>query len=144
MAIVIDANRAGDFGRPLQYHASIILNKVASRHVRVAVGGKLLRELLGTGIRNLIVEWERSGRLVRAADAEVDAEELACAALPIASDDPHVLALVRITGARLVYTNDRPLMSDLKNVSICSPKGKVISTSTDQKIVRRLLITIGC
>ncbi|MDE0306934.1 MAG: hypothetical protein OXI87_18940 [Albidovulum sp.] len=48
------------------------------------------------------------------------------------SNDQHVLALARISGARLLYTNDQKLMDDFKNTELVStPKGKVYRTPPD-------------
>ena len=47
----------------------------------------------------------------------------------MSSDDPHVIALAQISGARLLYSNDRDLQEDFKRkVLIDSPRGKVYST----------------
>ena len=44
------------------------------------------------------------------------------------SDDPHILALAQISGARLLYTNDRALQRDFgKSELIASPKFPLIS-----------------
>ena len=45
------------------------------------------------------------------------------------SDDPHVIALAFVSGARLLYSNDRNLMDDFRNQKfIDDPPGKVYST----------------
>ena len=45
------------------------------------------------------------------------------------SDDPHVLALAQMSGARLLYSNDKELRNDFKNRKLIhSPNGKVYST----------------
>ena len=45
------------------------------------------------------------------------------------SDDPHVLALAQISGARLLYTNDRALQRDFNNHRLIDePRGKVYTT----------------
>ena len=50
------------------------------------------------------------------------------------SDDPHVIALARISGARLLCSNDKDLQQDFgtKNL-IDRPRGKVYSTRDKQK-----------
>ena len=63
-------------------------------------------------------------------DREVDREEVSVVGMGIISDDPHVLALARICGARLVYTEDRDLMRDLKDRKLLNPLGKVLTTGT--------------
>ena len=45
------------------------------------------------------------------------------------SDDPHILALAQISGARLLYTNDRALQRDFgRRDLIADPCGRVYST----------------
>ena len=45
------------------------------------------------------------------------------------SDDPHVLALASVSGARLLYTNDADLQRDFTNaLLIRNPRGRVFST----------------
>ena len=45
------------------------------------------------------------------------------------SDDPHVLALAQISGARLLYSNDADLQQDFKNKCFLNnPRGKIYST----------------
>ena len=43
--------------------------------------------------------------------------------------DSHILALALISGARMLFSNDKALHHDFKNTSIISPKGKVFSTN---------------
>ena len=45
------------------------------------------------------------------------------------SDDPHILALAVVSGARLLYSNDRLLQHDFTNPALINqPRGKVYST----------------
>lgn len=59
------------------------------------------------------------------------------------SDDPHILALAVVSGARLLYSNDRLLQHDFKNLALINqPRGKVYSTlvnDTFDQAKRRLL-----
>ena len=42
------------------------------------------------------------------------------------SDDPHVIALAQVSGARLLYTKDEDLRQDFKNKEILdNPRGKI-------------------
>ena len=46
------------------------------------------------------------------------------------SNDPHVLALALVSGARLLYTNDTALIEDFGNREIVArPRGKVYTTA---------------
>lgn len=51
----------------------------------------------------------------------------------IKSDDPHVLALAQVSGARLLYSNDQDLSDDFRDRRfIDSPQGKVYTTRRDR------------
>ena len=130
MSIIIDANRSGDFSLPATYHAPEILRRVRDKKLRVAVGGRLLKELMNTKLRDLIVEWNRSGRLRRIDDEIVDQEELAVNHMNISSDDSHILALARVSNERFLYTQDGNLINDFTNVRILRPKGKIVTPTT--------------
>lgn len=48
------------------------------------------------------------------------------------SDDPHVLALASVSGARLLYTNDVALQRDFRNRRLIqNPRGRVYSTGVN-------------
>ena len=44
------------------------------------------------------------------------------------SNDQHVIALAIVSGARLLYSNDRRLQRDFKDRRLIDPPGKVYST----------------
>ena len=49
------------------------------------------------------------------------------------SNDPHVLALAIVSGARLLYSNDADLQQDFKDKRLIDkPRGKVYSTREDK------------
>ncbi len=77
-------------------------------------------------------------------DEEVDTETKALKANGLCkSNDPHVLALAQVSGARLLYSNDKDLQQDFKNKALInSPRGKVYSTLENKDFTlshRRLL-----
>ena len=49
------------------------------------------------------------------------------------SDDPHVLGLALVSGARLLYTNDLKLQQDFKNPALIRPRGKVYTTVVNRR-----------
>lgn len=143
MPIIIDTNRAGDFSVPLFGKAPLILAWINRKSVRVAVGGLLLRELMRTPLGNLILEWERSGLLVRIPCQRVDAKTHVVDQIVLQSDDPHVLALALEAGAFLAYTEDEGLIKDLKNKNIIISKRKIIKTTTSDRNCAALLARFG-
>ena len=49
------------------------------------------------------------------------------------SNDTHVIALAQISGARLLYSNDKDLHVDFKNKRLIDePRGKIYSTNEDK------------
>ncbi len=104
---------------------------------RLVAAGKLLEELEKTPLRNWIQQAINAGllRTVSAADVEIRTAALkstqACR-----SNDPHIVALAQVSGARLLYSHDRDLQSDFKNKSLIDqPRGKVYSTQENKSLL---------
>lgn len=130
MPIVIDANRAGDFSAPLSGLAPEILHRIRNRSVKVVVGGKLLQELSKTRFRSVLVELGRVGLLINISHKDVEAEQAAMLNILIVSDDIHVLALLRKSNCRLIYTDDTDLITDIHNPLVLSPQGCALRSTT--------------
>lgn len=147
MCAIVDANVAHEvFGPSTPPAGRKFLDWLSKGRGRLVVGGKLLEELARS---KDFGEWARDFTLagkMRIVDAsEVNTRtnqvwsEGACA-----SDDPHVVALAQVSGARLLYSNDRRLQKDFKNPELINPRGSVYSTqkSSDfrpahKKLLRR-------
>ena len=70
-------------------------------------------------------------------DDDVDVETDAIRSQGICrSDDEHVLALARVSGARLLFTNDRDLQEDFRNRQIIAGTRGRIYTTVDYSDVR--------
>ncbi len=90
-------------------------------------GGKLFQELavLEKGRRRLR-ELSRAGRALQYPDAALEIEIRAVNEIGHLSNDPHVLALARTSGARVICTCDHNLQQDIDNPRLISrPRGKV-------------------
>lgn len=130
MLLIIDANCATQaLGTPPSPDFGPVLNVLVSGKGKLAVGGsKLMNEYkrLGPVMRYLKV-LDQAGRSKRVSDAQVDAEEVAVlAGFALVSDDPHILALARVSGARLLCSKDQGLHADFTNSQIIArPRGKV-------------------
>ena len=99
---------------------------------RLVAGGKLLEELEASA--KDFTKWASeaivSGKMRIVDKTEVDArtDQIRRAGV-YESDDPHILALAQVSGARLLYTNDGDLQQDFKDKRLIdSPRGKVYST----------------
>ena len=95
----------------------------------VVIGGKLRGELAvsGDNVRRALVALKRAGRLHEEDDGDVDAKAIEIESTGLCtSDDPHVISLVVVSGARTVCTEDLDLMVDVGNGGLVSrPRGKV-------------------
>ena len=114
---------------------------------RLVAGGKLLEELSQT---RSVQKWAQqailSGRMKLEDKGKVDTQVTKLKNVgSYKSNDPHVLALAQISGARLLYSNDTDLQQDFKNGTLINgPRGKVYSTregrsfrDSHKKLLRR-------
>jgi hypothetical protein len=102
-------------------------------------GSKFLREMKhNANVWKLLLILDQAGRAQSARDDVVDAEQAVVEELGhCTSDDPHILALARVTGARLLATMDGDLTTDFKNPSIVNkPRGKVYTRTAHENLVR--------
>ena len=108
--------------------------------VPLVVGGSALEdELSGAGerLRRWLQELRLSGRLTQHPENDKVVDETASQlrSLPrgsgtCRSNDHHIVALAIVSGARLLYTNDRALTGDFKDKRLIdNPRGKVYSTT---------------
>ena len=104
----------------------------------LVLGGELRREVAkGRSGKRRVQDLQNRGQLVPVRDAEVDAEAQRIEqGGKLRSDDPHILALARVSGARLLYTNDRDLQKDFRNSRLLRD-GRVYTTVTNAKFDRR-------
>lgn len=134
MCAIVDANvRDEVFGRASSEAGKFFLNWLQKNPTggRLALGGKLRNELARLGNFRRIYDLLRlNGRVVDIEDSVVDAETQILQARQIcSSNDTHVLALARVSGARLLYTNDQALQQDFNNPQIvANPRGRVYTT----------------
>ena len=140
MCIIIDASVLGKFlANPpgtdaLPIHTWLIRRK---GKLVYSTGGKFADEIIGKARRRL-TDYVRAGLAVEEPRQERLYEEEQALEDEIESDDPHVLALARVSGARLLYTGDGDLMADFKNKRfIDRPRGKVYSSAANRNLLNR-------
>ena len=129
MCMIIDANRLGRFlGDPVHEDAAPIRAWLDRRGGRIvySTGGNFAREV-GRGLRTKLADYVRAGKAVLVPPDRFEDDEIALEPL-IRSNDPHVIALARATGVRLLYTGDGDLSSDFKDGRfINQPRGRAVS-----------------
>ena len=135
MCAILDANVAHEvFSRNQTEAGRAFLRWLNARPGRLAVGGKARRELARhRAAEAWLLEGIRAGRVRSENDDEVDrlSEELEDRCR---SDDPHIVALAMVSGARLLYSNDGPLNQDFGDRDLVNtPRGKVFSTQESSR-----------
>ncbi len=118
------------------------------------IGGRLRRELEPTyEFRQWARGIRQAGRLKLFDDGPIDQREGELVAEKARnlkfyqSDDPHILALAQISGARLLYSDDQPLHGDFKDPTLVDPPGTIYSTLRGEAFgarKRRLLAGYRC
>lgn len=140
MCIIIDANVLGKFlADPPGEDAAPVHDWLKRRKGKLvySTGGKFAPEVVGKA-RQRLLDYVRAGLAVEEVRRERLLEEEQGLAEEIRSDDPHVLALARVSGARLLYTGDGDLIADFKAKRfIDRPRGKVYSGAANRSLLSR-------
>ena len=142
MCIIIDANFAPQVftakpstdGHPVRTWLAD-----SSKDGFLIFGGRLGRELLKRGeSRGYLAELLRAGRAGLIPDAAVEKEETRLKNVaPLQSNDPHVLSLARVSGARTLCSHDHHLQADFKNPALVSaPKGSIYQVAAHAHLLR--------
>ena len=133
MCAIVDNNvRHEVFGNSPSPAGKHFLNWLEQRGGTLVVGGKLLRDELGQydHFRKWFPQAALSGSVKRVDDDSVDDASARLLARRLCrSDDPHILALAQVSGARLLFTNDRTLQGDFRDRRIiANPRGRIYTT----------------
>ena len=140
MCAILDNNvRHEVFGDSQTEAGKFFLDWLDKKDGMLVVGGKLLQEL--SGYSNF-VQWLQqallSNRARRISDQEVNNETENLREQRICqSNDEHVLGLARVSGARLLFTNDQALTNDFKNRNIIPGVRGRVYTTLKTKDIRR-------
>lgn len=136
MCAIVDASVAGEvFGSKRTPAGEGFFDWITNGNGKIVVGGTLREEL---GHSQAFLEWSldavQTGRMISLTDDSVNARTAQLQKeAKHRSNDPHILALAQVSGARLLYTNDKCLKDDFKNKNIIShPEGKVFSTGKNK------------
>ena len=117
MCAIVDANvRDEVFGESKSPAGAFFLDWLTTGRGRLVVGGKLRAELADNqNFRVWLSQAVQAGRARSIDDSEVESATGDVLAESVCqSNDPHIIALARISGVRLLYTNDGLLQDDFK------------------------------
>jgi hypothetical protein len=138
MCAIVDASVVNDIfsSKPLEAGKEF-LKWLNGGSGRLVTGGKLLKEITQPKSAQ---EWMKQALL--SGRVEVEDEQKVIARVTklrneglYKSNDPHVLALAQISGARLLYSNDGDLQQDFINRTLINhPRGKVYTTLKGRQV----------
>lgn len=134
MCAIIDANVVHEvFGKSSPEAGKEFLYWVNRGRGRLVAGGKLLNELENASgdFKKWVLQAKISGKIRFIEKGQVNAQEQGLRHTSVcSSNDSHIIALAQVSGARLLYSNDRKLQQDFKNKGLIdNPRGKVYSTN---------------
>ena len=140
MCAILDNNvRSEVFGENQSEAGKYFLDWLTDRNGNLVIGGNLLRELSGY---SPFMAWLQqallSGTAIRIPDSDVNAqtEDLKNRGI-CRSDDEHVLSLAIVSGARLLFTNDRDLQDDFRDRRIVpGVRGRIYTTIRSSGVTR--------
>lgn len=136
MCAILDASVVSQvFGNKRPPAGEAFFDWITYRHGRLVVGGKLDQELRKNGrFRLWIRDALLSGKAKRLADKQVDevADQLVRDGT-CRSNDPHVIALAQLSGARLLYSNDKKLNRDFLNGELVPPPSGSVYTTLEER-----------
>ena len=139
MCLIVDANLASAVFTAQGEDFTPVLDWLERGDGYLVVGGHLAAELdrLG-GPRRYIAGLLRAGRARRISDEEVTQEEMVVSTTGLCrSNDHHVVALARVSGARTLCTDDDALMQDFKNPQLVSkPRGSIYKRREHAKLLK--------
>ena len=136
MCVIVDANMASKFF-DRDPDLLPLWNWIRDRQAALVVGGKLLDELYQINLAaDQIQAWLKAGLAHLEPYENIDAEEPRIRGR-CQSDDPHVIALARASGARLLCSRDRALHRDFLNADLVNnPRGSVYQDSSHRGLLR--------
>jgi hypothetical protein len=141
MCLIIDNNLV----RPLLLTGipdyTLIRNAVLGGKCCLSYGGRLRREYQDSpDLMRFVLQLDRAGKAKAFPDSTIDdIEQMLLQRQLCISDDPHVIGLAQVSGARLLCTDDVALQSDFRNAALLnSPRGNVFKNPSHRHLIRRL------
>jgi predicted nucleic acid-binding protein len=129
VCLIVDANLASTvFASPPHPDFTPVLDWLDKQDGRIVFGGRLAIELERLEkARRYLRTLLQAGRAWRLSDEFIDEEEVVVADSGLCrSNDSHVIALARVSGARTLCTHDGDLQTDFKNPQLVSnPRGSI-------------------
>ena len=138
MCIIVDANRMSKFlSKPKNEDVEPIYKWVNGPGRLVYSTGGKFREL-GRPTRQKLARLAQTGQAKHIPASSFEKEERQFENNnEVRSDDYHILALAKVSGTRILYTNDSKLQSDFKDRRIINPKGRIYTRGSNADLLHK-------
>ena len=142
MCVIVDANLAFRIFTPApaaDFRPVFEWLHAPDKNGCLVFGGRLSNELAHrTDSRRYLRALLQAGRAYQIPDATVQSEEQRITDSGLCkSDDPHVIALARVSGARTLCSHDQALHLDFRNPKlIAKPRGRVYQNASHTHLLR--------
>ncbi len=105
------------------------------------IGGKLTKELFN---KDDLKRWAsvaiNDGSLLKKENENINKAINNLKKEKLKSNDPHIIALAKVSGARLLYSEDGPLIEDFTNKELINnPRGKIYPKGKTENALKRWL-----
>jgi predicted nucleic acid-binding protein len=138
MCLIVDANMASRvFCASPGPDAMPVLKALVKRRTFLVAGGRLSAEYAKLRqAQRFIAELQRTG-LLRLQDARaLTIAENHFKRQALVSNDPHILALAHVSGARVLCSHDQKLHQDFTNRRLLQPPGRVYQVRKHRHLLR--------
>lgn len=138
--LIVDTNILHWFTDTSEEIPRVVIGLLQRQRGKLYIGGGLKTEI-PRKYRQWYNVGVRAGWIVNVPDDEVDQETAFLSGHhTLESDDPHVVALARVSGARVLVSCDGDLRDDFRDRNLISqPSGKLLPFKADKTRVRRFL-----
>lgn len=141
MCVIVDVHMAHMFVRePQKADIAPVHKWLSTPRGMLVYGGRLAKELAANDeVRRWLISLNRAGRAYQE-DAAAIQEETRNIRHLCKSDDPHIIGLARVSGARLICTQDRDLHTDIGNPQLlANPRGRIYQNQSHKHLLKRNL-----
>ena len=146
MCLIIDADSvAAVFADKTPEDYVPIIDWLTKKDGALVIGGKLVKEYDKVEkAKRFVKSLMQAGRAKIYATELVDNETNAIRSF-CKSNDSHIVALARISGARIVCSHDRALHKDFRSeLLIANPKGHIYQTKKHSNLLQLYGHTVAC
>lgn len=137
MCVIIDKNVVGDLFADTGSNFKPFFDWMGKDGCVVYGGKKYRTELAGSSnLRTFMVVWKRTGKAREMDDNKVDTEQKRIKP-ECTSDDSHIIALARVSGARvLILKADKNLEQDFKDRELINkPRGRIYKNESHRRLL---------